>query len=304
MTVRYDISQNGTKCMPMDYEAYFVDEKLPYVPRGYEMDLLRAHLEGKDMPPIILFGPKGTAKTMLVRYYAEQNKLPYLCHDCHNQTDAGDLFGKFIIHERETPYIFGSLARAIKLANHHGKAVIVLEEINALNQESQKMLNAFLDWRKEAYLAEIGETAKLDSEAKLLVVGTMNVNLGASTYGGIFELNEDFKSRFAMKKIDYPPLEHETHMLQQLTRMDDSVISRVISIAASTRKNQELTFQLSPRELVQFGKVWPAYLTVLRDKDLALYEALCTTFLDKYTNTKDRNWVKEQIRSVLNIKIE
>lgn len=301
--VKYDIAANGTKCMPIDYDAYFVNQDLPYVERDYELEILRAHLEENDVP-IIIFGPKGTAKTMMARFFAKVNKLPYLCHDCHNQTDAGDLFGKFIIHEKETPYVYGSLARAIKLANKWKKAVIVLEEINALNQESQKMLNAFLDWRKEAYLSEIGETARLEQGCKLLVVGTMNVNLGASTYGGIFELNEDFKSRFAMKKMDYPSIEHETEMLQKLTRLDDSVISRVISIAATTRKHQELSFQLSPRELVQFGKVWPSYRKVLRENDLALYEALTTTFLDKYTNIKDRDWVKEQIRSVLNIKIE
>ena len=66
------------------------------------------------------------------------------------------------------------LPTIIKIANNFGGAVLILEEINALTTQMQKLLNGILDWRKSIYVEKIGKHVKLNKGVKLLVIGTMN----------------------------------------------------------------------------------------------------------------------------------
>ena len=62
--------------------------------------------------------------------------------------------------------------------------------MNALEPELQKLLNPLLDDRR--HITANGKQFKLNNDAKLIVIATMN----PSTYAGTSPLNEDLRSRF------------------------------------------------------------------------------------------------------------
>lgn len=292
-----DISKGAIIYVPTD--DCIIPENVPeLVMTGQIADLnvmLAAHME--TSLPILIEGPKGTAKTLAVAKWCEANKLPLIQTDCSEQTKRYDFIGRFIPVNKEIVFQLGDLPRAIELANKHGKAVICFEEINALTPNMQKVLNQLLDWRNHVYVPEIGKTFRLKKGCKLAIVATCN----PSTYAGTFELNEDMKSRLTIYKISYPDKAEEENILNILFEEDaDEVgehLSSFVELAKETRRgyNQnEFSYALSTRDVVYLVKNFLSYRRVYKnmenceDPDEAAFLLVREIFLSKYEhNEKD-----------------
>jgi MoxR-like ATPase len=136
------------------------------------------------------------------------------------------------------------------VANETGKCVLILEEINTLTPQVQKILNGVLDFRKRVEVPECETVFELAKGAKLWVVGTMNT----AGYGGIYQLNEDLKSRFQILRVDYPKEEVETSIVTEyIERLGISVSGKilkgVLTLAKETRQ-ESMDYALSTRDVV------------------------------------------------------
>ena len=206
-----------------------------------------------DPVNILFSGPKGTGKSLLLAFFAETNDIPYLSLDCSVETKERHLRGGFVAKAGSTPFILGTVANAVQVANDHGSAMLVLEEITALSPQMQKELNALTDFRKKVEMPELSWRIELQPHAKLFVAGTMN----PSVYGGTYELNEDLKSRFFEVEVPYPPAVQELEILKaHLSHngtISDEQLKKLIQIANETRKEVS-HYALSPRDLVDIVK--------------------------------------------------
>jgi len=209
-----------------------------------------------DPPNILLTGFKGNGKSLLFAYLAEANRIPYLALDCSEETKERHLKGGFVAKSGSTPFVLGTVANAIQVANEKGMAMLVFEELNALSPQRQKELNSLTDFRKKVEIPELSCRFELQPHAKLFIAGTMNPS---GPYGGTYELNEDLKSRFIEIELPYPPPGAEKRILKEMSPpgvgIPEEVYDKLVAIAKETR--QEATgYALSPRDLVQLLHVF------------------------------------------------
>jgi len=253
-------------------EQFYVKSPPYFQTANNNLDYLVSHM-GQDSPtPLCFVGPKGTGKTLVIAHYASENNIPIIQYDCSENTRKGDLIGRYILRGDETEYQLGVLPTAIELANDKRKAILVLEELNALAPNMQKQLNQLLDWRRHVF-ADNGKTYKLNKGAKLLVCATMN----PSTYGGVFELNEDLISRWAQVWVEFPTVEEEKSIVNlngfnvKLLpfNSDGSQITteQIWRLVGETRTDDALSYALSPRDTVQLLQGYQSYLfNILKTK--------------------------------------
>lgn len=251
--------------------------------------------------PLLLRGPKGTAKTLLIAKFCEEHEIPFIQFDCSEQAKRYDFIGRFIPIGDTVNFLLGDLGRVIEMANQFGKAAICLEELNALVPNMQKILNQFLDWRKHVYIPETGIVHKLRPGAKLGIFATMN----PSNYGGVFELNEDLYSRFIVYDIKYPEKIEEVHILTTL--LEDYIdeikefIPRFAQLADETRRGavkNEITYALSTRDVHYLLCAFREYRKVLESNndENAEEDAMKLTrdvFLSRYDVAEDERQLLE-----------
>lgn len=119
---------------------------------------------------------------------------------------------------------------------------------NSLTPSVQKMLNAVGDFRRRIEVPECKRVFELKDDAQLWLCGTMNT----SVYGGVYELNEDLKSRFRMLPVEYPSKGDETRILSRVVSngVKKETVKDVLTLAHETRQ-KSLAYSLSPRDTVQ-----------------------------------------------------
>ena len=293
---KYILAPNGVKILPVDPELHRVVKTIKYISRNGEEEMLNAHAESGI--GIVIRGPKGTGKSAMITDYAFRHKIPLVTIDSHPQIDSGDLVGRFVIHENETYFLLGALPKAIHIANTVGQCVLAIEEINALSPESQKMLNPLLDYRKQVVVHDTDQVYRLEEGKRLLVIGTMNYGDG---YGGIYELNEELKSRPNHKSQDYDEAEHELKILTGETKITEEMATDLIRIANAIRQEENISYKLSTRELTKFGHTYNAYKKQYKDDEEALKNALVHSLVDVYVISEERDNVKRKIKDIMNI---
>lgn len=196
---------------------------------------------------LLLVGPKGVGKSLSIAAWAEMKNVPVITFDCSEDVRRPHLIGYPVLRGDSTPFVCGPLTTAFQVANEHGSAVLILEEINALTPQMQKVLNAITDWRKRVEVPEAKKVFDLKKDAKLWITGTMNT----AVYGGVYSLNEDLKSRFRIIPLDYPTKEQEAAVLATvLGEADPKLVKNALTLAHESRQ-RALDYALSTRDVVQ-----------------------------------------------------
>lgn len=198
---------------------------------------------------LILVGPKGVAKTLSIAAWAAANNCHIVTFDCSEDIRRGHLIGMSTLRGDTSPFILGPITTAIEVANEVGRCILCLEEINALTPAIQKGLNPIGDYRRRVEVPECQRVFELHPEAQLWLCGTMNT----SVYGGVYELNEDLKSRFRMLPLEYPDKNAEKRILSKVigsSGVSKDTITQILTLAHETRQ-KSLAYALSPRDVVQ-----------------------------------------------------
>lgn len=200
--------------------------------------------------PLVLSGPKGTGKSSAVAAWAHQHQYRLVTLDCSEDLTENHLYGSFILRGSETPFVLGPVTRAMRSANE-APTVLVLEELNALSPQSQKLLNPLTDWRRTVQLTRVQQTLRLEPTAKLAVIGTMN----DSSYGGVYTLNEDLRSRLEFVSVSYPTREVEQTIIAAL-QLDvaPELVDFTLTLAQESRRGV-IDHALSTREVVRLLRV-------------------------------------------------
>lgn len=242
---------------------------------------------------IVLVGPKGIGKSLSAAYFAAEQKVPVITFDCSEDVRRSHLLGMFVLRGTETPFVLGPLTTAFQIANEAGKCILLLEEINALTPQMQKVLNAPLDFRKKIEVPEAKRVFRLRKGAQLWIVGTMNL----AVYGGVYDLNEDLKSRVRLFPLDYPQSKMEKRIVdavlaQEGIDLHKDIIKGVLTLAHETRQ-KSLEYVMSTRDVIQ----------LLEDiNDVGKEEALWISS-GKF-EAGDRGTVCERIQSIFGVKVK
>lgn len=268
-----------------DYQA---PKNLVYVDNGlhelYEKLAFNANL--------ILVGPKGIGKSLSIAAYAAKKDIPVLTFDCSEDVRRSHLLGMFVLRGDQTPFVLGPLTSAFEVANETGEAVLILEEINALTPQMQKCLNSVLDFRKKVEVPEAKKVFKLRDGAKLWITGTMNT----AAYGGVYEMNEDLKSRVRLVPLDYPTPAEESKIIAELVRaagikVDKKVITGILTLAHETRQ-KAMDYALATRDVVQ----------IIEDTSLVGLEKALWLASGKFEGD-DRATLRERIESIFGVRL-
>lgn len=243
-------------------------------------------------PPIVLTGPKGVGKSLALAAFAYQKKIPIITYDCSEDVRRSHLVGMFILKGNETPFILGPLATAFEVANEVGSCILVLEEINALTPQLQKLLNGVTDFRRRIEVPECGRVFELQPGKKLWITGTMNTTV----YGGVYSLNEDLKSRLRLLCVDYPtPVSEKAIVKEALDgtngKVTEDLIDQVVLLAHETRQ-KALEYALSPRDVVQ----------IVEDINSVGLENALKLIMGKFEGD-DRATVKTRVDSIFGVTI-
>jgi MoxR-like ATPase len=195
--------------------------------------------------------------------------------------------GQFIIRGDQTPFILGPLPTAFEIANECGYCILNLEEINALTPNAQKVLNSVLDFRARVEVTEAKRVFKLKEGCKLWVTATMN----GSSYGGVYDLNEDLKSRFRILPVKYPSNSEEKNLLHAvlgptLEKMNPNLLKGFLTLAGETRR-QTMGYALSPRDLVQ----------IIQDTEMVGLKMALSLASGKFSD-QDRNTFNARVVSI------
>lgn len=205
-----------------------------------------ARLKRKHMN-VAFVGPKGISKTLSVRHFAKDHGIPLIVSECSEDARRSTLIGSFILKGNETPFLLGDVTTAIDVANEHGEAILLLEEMNTLTQQMQKLLNPATDFRRAINVPELEQVVALNPNSRLWVFGTMNEG-----YSGTYSVNEDLKSRFRMLRFEYPSVEDEKAIIKaNVPKANETVMNNILTLAKETR-SADSGYALSPRDTVAF----------------------------------------------------
>ena len=203
-------------------------------------------------PNLILKGPKGAGKNCNIEQFAANMGVPLLTQPCCEDTSVRDLIGAFGVEGDDVYFQLGALPAAVDVANTEGGCILLLDEINTLPPTAQKILNAMCDYRQEVSIPKIGKSFRVDPGKRIWVVGTMNPN-----YGGTYNLNEDFRSRFEFIEVPYMPKDKEKELLHRQfpggapSASEKRTVDLLINLAGESRGGA-MEYALSTRDLVNF----------------------------------------------------
>lgn len=266
----------------VDEEHFRIKDEMFYVETDSEMDVIATHLDIQQ--PLAFCGSKGIGKSLAFGTFAQRNGIPIVQFDCSKGTRYSSLYGGFILIGEEVYFKPGVLPMSYMIANKVGKCILVLEELNALTPQVQKMLCSATDYRAGVYVQEIAQYFRCDEGNKLLIGATMN----PSGYGGVSELNADLRSRFSILDFDYPTPMQEAEIM----RCEDKELeNNLIHLAKETRqgeKHESMDYAISPRDLAACVTLYNAYSKKFGE-EVALRLMLQTGIIGKFEDDNKIN---------------
>jgi len=275
----------------IDYDSYIRTVDATYHEVGHEFDTFDSHLESGEA--ILLEGPKGCGKSLAIAKWCSIRGIPFITFDCSEETKEGHLMGRLVVRGQETPFHFGMIPKIIKICNHFGNAVIVFEELNALTNQMQKLLNPLLDWRGGTFVEIVGEHVQIESGKNLLVMATMN----PSSYSGVNELNDDLLSRFTKYIWEYPTMTQEKQLVRS-QGVPAAVIKQFLKLAQETRQAEargDTTHSISTRELDSIFNLFRAFK---KRFDNPLTELINGKVKGMFSDEEEWNIIKSRIESI------
>ena len=207
--------------------------------KAYESDLF-----------VIIIGPKGTGKTILVREFAKKKGAKLESINFSLRTRESHLVGSKTLENGSIGFDEGLLVKSMKEGG-----MLYLDEINAAEADVLLRLDEALDDRRQIILKESGGEL-IQACSGWFVIATIN----PLTHVGTKELPPQLLSRFPVRiKLDYPPEGIELEIIKKYIKgSHDKDLLQGIKLANSLRQAaavEELYYSPSLRETIAFGKM-------------------------------------------------
>lgn len=284
--------------VPINYDLYEPKRFGNYVKMGDEVEELRASIE--NGLPYLLEGEKGIGKTMLVTEVCAETGTSLVSFSCSSGTTMGDIIGREHLQNNGSVFKLGVLPTAIEVANKTGKAVLYLDELNALEPEIQKMLNPVIDDRRSIIVNN--QLFALKDGVKFTIIASQN----PSFYAGVNELNEDLRSRFVGKQVEYPTTGQIASCIDWTDIPEDEVKDPLLSLAVDTlslRKQGKVDYVISIRDISLFTRTYRAFMTMNLDPQDLLKKTISTAILIKYTDYEERKLISARCSDTFGVQV-
>ncbi len=292
------VSKNSVPFIPVNYNLYHAREwSQKYVEMGSELTTIKGAVEAGL--PYLIEGDKGIGKTMAVNQVCLENKIPLVSFSCSSGTTIGDIIGREHLVGDNSAFKLGVLPTAIEVANHFGKGILYLDELNALEPEIQKMLNPVIDARRSIEVNN--KLFKIEKGVVFDIVATMN----PSYYAGTNPLNEDLRSRFIGEVWEYPSAQQIEKVIDWTGIPVKEVKKPLLQLAIDTlslKKSSKVDYVISVRDIAMFCEAYRVWKKV-HSKKPPLPKTIQTAILIKFADATERDIIRERAGETFGVEI-
>jgi nitric oxide reductase NorQ protein len=215
-----------------------------YDPVGHEIALFEAAYA--SLMPVLLKGPTGCGKTRFMEYMAWRLKRPLITVSCHDDLTASDLVGRYLITNKETVWVDGPLARAVRTG-----ALCYLDEVVEARKDTTVVIHPLADDRRILPMEKRGEVLQAPPEFLL----ALSYNPGYQSV--LKDLKQSTRQRFVAIEFNYPEAALEARIVATESGIDAATAERLVRLAHMTRnlKGSGLDEGASTRLLVHAAKL-------------------------------------------------
>lgn len=240
---------------------------------------------------IVLAGPAGTAKSESCIKFCAINEIPLFKFQCSIDTQVSDIFTSKTLEIESDKQVVKNLAgmalKAILCANKYGRAMLQLEEANAMTSQIQKIFNSLADDTRFIDLP-FGRI-ELSKGAQIWIVCTINEN-----YSGTNPLNKDFVDRFSYLAFDKLSEKDTTTIIKQIyADISEDEIRDLIGIQINYHNLIE-TNRIADN--VEFGIRTMKKYANLRKNGFTRKESINASLVNKILNVEDKQQVQQLVR--------
>lgn len=199
---------------------------------------------------VLLDGPQGSGKTVLAREVARALDLEYVFFNCSAVFEATDFLATMQLRATsgggvETVWVETDILRAFERARQEPKRrfLVFLDEFNRCREMARNGIMPALDSTRRMYNPVNGHIEPIPDN----VLWIAAVNNG-DQFSGTTAVDPAQLDRFAPVKVDYPPEDDETRILQgRYPTVPARLVRRVVQLANRVRKDKGLAVDLSMR---------------------------------------------------------
>ena len=230
-----------------------------YITVGKEVEYLNKLVEvtSKDpkqrVPVSYLTGPPGIGKTLLCQNVAKKFAMPFVTVNCVSSMIDLDLLGMHLLKGKDMIWQDGPIPAAIRAANQYGRAMLILNEINALTPNTQLAFNPLMDHQSGVVLTlNDNENVKVEEGNHLFIMCSMNKDVR-----GINILQEAFLDRAGpVFDLEYPDEKTESKIISLITGIDKNKARKFVDVGIECRNlcmvDKTVTVPVSPRGIIEW----------------------------------------------------
>ena len=218
--------------------SVYNDTRAPAVDPNYVPDpkLANAFLSvaNRDVPGnMLFFGPAGTGKSSLPRYFAGQTGRSFWNITVSDDTTVDDFFGGFQVRGGTTYWSDGLLLKAVR----QPYAVVLIDEVSRARPDVLVGLNGILQDR-EYIVPQTGESITVADGVQIILADNTNGRGDVSgLYAGAKQMDSSLLSRCAIKlEFGYPAKSQESRVLRQRSGAPKAFCDRLVDFMSVCRK--------------------------------------------------------------------
>ncbi|MCW1309879.1 MAG: MoxR family ATPase, partial [Candidatus Nanoarchaeia archaeon] len=216
---------------------------IPILKKAYQMKI-----------NVLIIGPKGSGKTTLIQYLAEELGKELYTVNFSLRTKESNLIGTISLDGNSTKFNYGILPLSMKAGG-----ILYLDEVNAAEPDVLIRLDEALDDRRQLVLKESEKVEVIQAHPDWWVVATIN----PLSHTGTKELPQQLLSRFPIRIwLDYPPVETIINIVQNniggIENQHLEIIKKAVFLMLrlyEAHKMDEIYYSPSLREVIAFAKL-------------------------------------------------